>query len=59
MVRVVGFEPTRLAAQEPKSCMSTISIIPAYEQPEDAFGCYLFYEIIREKSRKSEKPSLR
>ena len=31
MVRVVGFEPTRLAAQEPKSCMSTISIIPAYE----------------------------
>ena len=33
MVRVVGFEPTRLSAQEPKSCMSTISIIPAYEQP--------------------------
>ena len=30
MVRVVGLEPTRLAAQEPKSCVSTNSTIPAY-----------------------------
>ena len=29
MVRVVGLEPTRLAAQEPKSCVSTNSTIPA------------------------------
>ena len=28
--RVVGLEPTRLAAQEPKSCVSTNSTIPAY-----------------------------
>ena len=31
LVRVVGLEPTRLAAQEPKSCVSTNSTIPAYE----------------------------
>ena len=30
MVRVVGVEPTRLAAQEPKSCTSANSAIPAY-----------------------------
>ena len=54
VVRVVGFEPTRLTAQEPKSCMSTISIIPAYEQPENAFWL-LFYKIILRKSRKAEK----
>ena len=30
MVRVVGVEPTRLAAQEPKSCASANSAIPAY-----------------------------
>lgn len=30
LVRVVGLEPTRLAAQEPKSCVSTNSTIPAY-----------------------------
>ena len=30
MVRVVGLEPTRLTAQEPKSCVSTNSTIPAY-----------------------------
>ena len=53
-MRVVGVEPTRLAAQEPKSCMSTISIIPAYEQPENAFWL-LFYKIILRKSRKAEK----
>ena len=29
-MRVVGVEPTRLAAQEPKSCASTNSTIPAY-----------------------------
>lgn len=29
MVRVVGLEPTRYAAQEPKSCVSTNSTIPA------------------------------
>ena len=54
VVRVVGFEPTRLTAQEPKSCMSTISIIPAYEQPENVFWL-LFYKIIFRKSRKAEK----
>ena len=30
LVRVVGVEPTRLAAQEPKSCTSANSAIPAY-----------------------------
>ena len=30
MVRVVGLEPTRLTAQEPKSCVSTNSTMPAY-----------------------------
>ena len=29
MVRVVGLEPTRLTAEEPKSSESTISTIPA------------------------------
>ena len=29
VVRAVGFEPTRLAAQEPKSCTSTNSAMPA------------------------------
>jgi hypothetical protein len=29
LVRVVGVEPTRLAAQEPKSCASANSTIPA------------------------------
>lgn len=42
MVRVVGVEPTRLAAQEPKSCTSANSAIPAHgpapqEVPES--GC--------------------
>ena len=31
MVRVVGLEPTRIASREPKSRMSTNSIIPADE----------------------------
>ena len=30
LVRVVGLEPTRLAAQEPKSCTSANSVISAY-----------------------------
>ena len=30
MVRVVGLEPTRLSAEEPKSSESTNSTIPAY-----------------------------
>ena len=30
MVRVVGVEPTRLAAQEPKSCVSANSTNSAY-----------------------------
>ena len=30
MVRKVGLEPTRLAAQEPKSCMSANFIMTAY-----------------------------
>ncbi len=30
MVRAWGFEPQRIAAQEPKSCMSASSIMPAY-----------------------------
>ena len=29
-MRSVGFEPTRLAAQEPKSCMSANFIMTAY-----------------------------
>ena len=35
MVRAWGFEPQRIAAQEPKSCMSASSIMPAYEHPGD------------------------
>ena len=30
VVRVVGLEPTRIAAQEPKSCVSANFTIPAY-----------------------------
>ena len=30
MVRAWGFEPQRISAQEPKSCMSASSIMPAY-----------------------------
>ena len=30
LVRVMGVEPTRLAAQEPKSCASANSAIPVY-----------------------------
>ena len=30
VVRVWGLEPQRISAQEPKSCMSANSIIPAY-----------------------------
>lgn len=30
LVRLVGLEPTRLSAQEPKSCMSANSIITAF-----------------------------
>ena len=30
MVRVVGVEPTRITSQEPKSCASANSAIPAY-----------------------------
>ena len=30
LVRVTGFEPARLAAQDPKSCTSANSAIPAY-----------------------------
>jgi len=30
VVRAWGFEPQRIAAQEPKSCMSASSIMPAY-----------------------------
>ena len=29
-LRIVGLEPTRLAAQEPKSCTSANSVISAY-----------------------------
>ena len=35
LVRVTGVEPARIAAQEPKSCVSANSTIPAYVcQPE-------------------------
>ena len=30
LVRVVGVEPTRISPQEPKSCTSANSVIPAY-----------------------------
>ena len=30
LVRVVGVEPTRITSQEPKSCASANSAIPAY-----------------------------
>ena len=39
MVRVVGLEPTRLTAEEPKSSESTISTIPAY-MSDSAFCRY-------------------
>ena len=39
-MRVTGLEPARLAAQEPKSCMSANSITPAaYELVCFVFGC--------------------
>ena len=47
MVRVVGLEPTRLAAQEPKSCVSTNSTIPAYS----IFSLLLLGEGIPEAER--------
>lgn len=39
LVRVVGVEPTRLAAQEPKSCTSANSAIPAYMCPPQSSVC--------------------
>ena len=39
LVRVVGLEPTRLTAEEPKSSESTISTIPAY-MSDSAFCRY-------------------
>ena len=41
LVRVVGLEPTRLAAQEPKSCVSTNSTIPAYASDRVNLSLYL------------------
>ena len=38
-IRVVGLEPTRLTAEEPKSSESTISTIPAY-MSDSAFCRY-------------------
>ncbi len=40
MVRVVGLEPTSIAALEPKSSMSANSIIPAYFSPH--LPAYIF-----------------
>ena len=59
VVRATGLEPAHTEVEEPKSSESTNSTTPAYEQPEVAFGCYLFYKIIRGKSRETGKPSLR
>ena len=35
LVRVMGLEPIRLTAQEPKSCTSANSVIPAQRPPHD------------------------
>ena len=48
MVRVVGVEPTRLAAQEPKSCASANSTIPAnqlYQFIKFFVKCQFLHEI--------------
>ena len=58
MVRATGLEPACLTTYEPKSYVSANSTTPAYEQPEDIFGCYLFYKIACKSSRGTEKPSL-
>ena len=41
MVRVVGLEPTSLAALEPKSSMFTNFIIPAYISGRDTLPLFL------------------
>ena len=35
MVRVTGVEPARREAQDPKSCVSANSTIPAYERTKN------------------------
>ena len=55
MVRVVGLEPTRLTAQEPKSCVSTNSTIPAYL----IFPLFLLGEGIPEAERCARSASIK
>ena len=42
MVRVVGLEPTRLTAEEPKSSESTNSTIPAYMSGREICRYFVF-----------------
>ena len=43
MVRAWGLEPQRITAREPKSRMSTNSIMPAYINQREMFGNYFFF----------------
>ena len=43
MVRVTGLEPARLSAQDPKSCTSANSAIPAYTI-ENYLAAYMIHQ---------------
>ncbi len=56
MVRVVGLEPTSLAALEPKSSMFTNFIIPAYMSSRNTYRYFyanFFTKVTAPKSRMS------
>ena len=55
MVRVVGFEPTRCKALEPKSSTSASSAIPAYEAVGVSPTAYLLYFNMFPKSSDRQK----
>ena len=58
MVRVVGLEPTRIAAEEPKSSESTNSTIPAYLILRFARVMKTFTEVTRPKSGASANSAI-
>ena len=47
MVRVVGVEPTRISSQEPKSCASANSAIPANMSGRTFCRCFIILSIQR------------
>ena len=60
VVRAWGLEPQRIAAREPKSRMSTNSIMPAYKSDRYILPLYLIVSCLQEKElKRSIPPALR